>query len=124
MISGCEKTLETPKQPQIDATLPRIETIRTLPDITEIGFEWTPIYGDRVEGYNIYRMDGSAMKKIATINDKYISHYVDTKLTPVTQYSYRMATFSVDKRESEPSPIVTVTTTGTIESVPFLKAIT
>ena len=124
LISGCEKTLETPKQPQIDASLPRIETIRTLPDITEIGFEWTPIYGDRVEGYNLYRMDGNAMKKIATINDKYVSHYVDTKLSPDTQYSYRMATFSADKRESEPSPIVSVTTTGTIESVPFLKAIT
>ncbi len=124
MINGCEKTLETPKEPVIDSSLPRIETIRTLPDITEIGFEWTPVYGERVEGYYLYRMDGNKMKKIATIHDKYTSHYVDTKLTPDTQYSYRMTTFSAEKRESEPSPIITVTTTGKIESVSFVKAIT
>ena len=124
MISGCEKTLDTPKEPVVDSTLPRIETVRTLADITEIGFEWTPTYGDRVAGYYIYRLDGSKMKKIATINDKYTSHYVDTKLTPDTQYSYRFTTFSEEKRESEPSQIVTANTIGTIESVSFVKAIT
>ena len=124
LISGCEKIIDTPKAPQIDSSLPRIDAMRTLPDITEIGFEWTPIYGDRVEGYSIYRMDGGNMKRIATINDKYVSHYVDTKLAPDTQYSYRMATYGADKRESEPSPIVAVSTIGTIDSVPFLKAIT
>ena len=124
LISGCERTLETPKQPLVDSTLPRIDTLRTLPDITEIGFEWTPVYGDRVEGYYLYRMEGSGMKKIATISDKYISHYVDTKLKPDTQYSYRIVSYSAEKRESEPSAIVTVSTLGTIESVPFLKAIT
>jgi len=124
MVSGCEKTLDTPKEPVVDSTLPRIDTVRTLADITEIGFEWTPTYGDRVAGYYIYRLDGSKMKKIATINDKYTSHYVDTKLTPDTQYSYRFTTFSEEKRESEPSQIVTASTTGTIESVSFVKAIT
>jgi uncharacterized protein len=124
LISGCEKTLETPKQPAIDSSLPRVDTLRTLPDITEIGFEWTPVYGDRVEGYYLYRMEGSKMNKIATIKDKYISHYVDTKLSPDTSYSYRISSYSAEKRESEPSAIVTVSTMGTIESVPFLKAIT
>ena len=124
MVSGCEKTLDTPKEPVVDSTLPRIDTVRTLVDLTEIGFEWTPTYGDRVAGYYIYRLDGSKMKKIATINDKYTSHYVDTKLTPDTQYSYRFTTFSEEKRESEPSQIITASTTGTIESVSFVKAIT
>ncbi|MDD3344183.1 MAG: hypothetical protein PHR87_11500 [Sulfurospirillaceae bacterium] len=123
-LTGCEKTLETPKVPLVDSTLPRIESVRTLADITEIGFEWSPIYGENIEGYVIYRLDGNKMKKIATIKDKYTSHYVDTKLTPDTQYSYRFATFSAEKRESEPSQIITVTTIGTIESVSFIKAIT
>ncbi len=124
LITGCEKTLELPKEPLVDSSLPRIESVRTLADITEIGFEWTPTYSEKVEGYAIYRLDGSKMKKIATIKDKYTSHYVDTKLTPDTQYSYRFVTFSSEKRESEPSQIITIATIGTIESVSFIKAIT
>lgn len=126
LISGCSRRVETgtPQAQQYDASLPRVDSIRTLPDITEIGFEWTPVYNDRVEGYYLYRVEGSSMKKIATIKDKYISHYVDTKLSPETSYSYRMSTYASDKKESEPGSIVTVSTTGTIESVPFLKAIT
>lgn len=123
-ITGCEKSIETPKVPQIDSTLPSIDTIRTLPDVTSVGLEWTPVYADRVEGYYLYRIEGSSIKRIATIKDKYISHYVDTKLSPDTQYTYRMATYSVDKRESSPSENVIVTTLGGIESVPFLTAIT
>lgn len=125
MISGCSRSPDTPSQQQYqyDSSLPRVDTIRTLPDINEIGFEWTPIHDDRIEGYYIYRIEGNDMKKIATIKDKYVSHYVDTKLKPETTYNYRMTTYSSSKRESEPSQIAMVTTTGTIESVPFLKAI-
>ena len=124
MLGGCEKILDTPSEPIVDSSLPQIESVRTMADITEIGFEWSPSYGDNVEGYNIYRLDGSKMKKIATIKDKYTSHYVDTKLTPDTQYSYRFTTFSAQKRESQPSQIITATTIGSIDSVTFVKAVT
>ena len=87
MIGGCTKTLETPKEPVVDASLPRIEGIRTLAGATEVGFEWTPIYSEQIEGYYLYRMEGNSMKKIATIKDKYVSHYVDTKLKPNSNYS-------------------------------------
>lgn len=125
-MGGCSRSPDTPSQQasQYDASLPKIDTMRTLPDINEIGFEWTPIHDDRVEGYYIYRVEGGNSKRIATIKDKYVSHYVDTKLKPETTYNYRMSTYSSSKRESEPSSMVSVTTTGTIESVPFLKAIT
>ncbi len=125
-MGGCSRSPDTPSQQasQYDASLPKIDTMRTLPDINEIGFEWTPIHDDRVEGYYIYRVEGGNSKRIATIKDKYVSHYVDTKLKPETTYNYRMSTYSSSKKESEPSSMVSVTTTGTIESVPFLKAIT
>lgn len=80
MIGGCTKTPETPKEPVVDASLPRIEGLRTLAGSTEVGFEWTPIYSAEIEGYYLYRQDGNSMKKIATIKDRYISHYVDTGL--------------------------------------------
>ena len=132
MINGCEKTLETPKEPIVDASLPRIEGIRTLPGSTDVGFEWTPIYSAQIEGYYLYRQSGNSMKKIATIKDRYVSHYVDTELRPNTSYSYQMSTYSPDKHESGLSMVANVTTTppvaktatlGTVEPVSFITAI-
>lgn len=132
MIGGCTKTLETPKEPVVDASLPRIEGIRTLAGTTEVGFEWTPIYSEQIEGYYLYRMEGNSMKKIATIKDKYISHYVDTKLKPNSNYSYQMSTYSLEKHESGLSSMASVTTTGpvtntvtlgSIDSVSFINAV-
>lgn len=132
MIDGCEKTLETPKQPIVDSSLPRVETLRTLPGSTQVGFEWTPIYSEQIEGYYLYRQSGSSMKKIATISDRYSSHYVDTELSPNTTYRYSISAYAPDKHESAQSPIASVTTTaavtktptlGTIEPVSFISAI-
>ncbi len=132
MITGCEKTLETPKEPIVDASLPRIEGIRILAGATEVGFEWTPIYSAQIEGYYLYRQSGNSMKKIATIKDRYISHYVDTELKPNTTYSYQMSTYSADKHESGLSMVATATTTapvaktatlGSVDSVSFINAI-
>lgn len=132
MIGGCTKTLETPKEPVVDASLPRIEGLRTLAGATEVGFEWTPIYSEQIEGYYLYRMEGNSMKKIATVKDKYISHYVDTKLKPNSTYSYQMSTYSADKHESSLSSVASVTTTGpvtntvtlgSIDSVSFINAV-
>lgn len=132
IVGGCTKTLETPKEPVIDASLPRIEELRTLPGATEVGFEWTPVYSSQIEGYYLYRLEGNSMKKIATIKDRYVSHYVDTKLRPNTSYTYQMSTFSPEKRESALGAMATVTTTGVVtksptvgslESVSFIKAI-
>ncbi len=132
MIGGCTKTPETPKEPVVDASLPRIEGLRTLAGSTEVGFEWTPIYSAEIEGYYLYRQDGNSMKKIATIKDRYISHYVDTGLKPNATYSYQMSTYSADKHESGLSMLASVTTTapvaktatlGSVEPVSFITAV-
>ena len=124
LFTGCEKSLDAPQNLAVDNSLQGVDSLRTLPDIKQIAFEWTPIYADRVAGYNLYRMEGSSMKRVAVIKDKYVSHHVDTGLQPDTEYSYRMTTYSADKRESSPSPIVTVRTAGKIEPVEFVSAIT
>jgi uncharacterized protein len=123
MIGGCTKTLETPKEPVIDASLPLVENIRTLASGNEIGFEWTPIYGNTIEGYYLYRLEGGRMKKIATIKDKYVSHYVDTKLAPNTTYSYQMSTYSSDKHESAPSLSISATTTTPVAKTPTVGVV-
>lgn len=132
IIGGCTKTLETPKESVIDTSLPRIEGLLTLPSATEVGFEWTPIYSSQIEGYYLYRMEGNSMKKIATLKDRYISHYVDTNLRPNTSYSYQISTYSADKHESALSMVASVTTTalsvknatlGSVDAVSFINAI-
>lgn len=116
----------------VDASLPRVEELRTLPGSTEVGFEWVPIYSEQVEGYYLYRMDGNTPKKIATIKDKYVSHYVDTKLKPNTTYSYQISAYSPSKHESSLSSMVSVTTTAPVlnpvttsalDTVTFIKGI-
>ena len=95
--------------------------------MTEVGFEWVPSYDERVVGYYLYRSnptknDGK-LERIAVIDEKYASHYVDTNLLPETAYYYRMSTFSAAKQESEPSPTVNVMTQPLLKSVPFIQAI-
>lgn len=126
-VSGCQNSPTPPAKPVIDETLPVLKDIKFLSEITEVGFEWQPSYDERVDGYYVYRSNpknpNGKLERIATLEDKYISHYVDTKLTPETLYHYRFSTFSKEKRESIPSDVVSATTKPLIESVTFLKAI-
>lgn len=127
VFSGCQTTPQTPTKPIIDTSLPTLSGIKTLSDITEIGFEWKPNYNERVVGYHVYRSNpkehSTKLHRVATIKDRYSSHFVDTKLTPQTQYYYRFSSFSAKNRESVPSDMITVSTNKMIPSVAFLKAI-
>ncbi|MBL0687617.1 MAG: fibronectin type III domain-containing protein [Sulfurospirillum sp.] len=126
-ISGCKNSPQPLKKSAVDQSLPQLENIKFLTDITEVGFEWTPSLDKIVSGYNIYRLDLEKEKekliKIVTIKDRHSSHFVDTGLKPATQYQYRFSTFSKDKKESVKSDIINVTTSPLIESVVYIKAI-
>lgn len=132
IVGGCTKSVETPAETRVDSSLPNVEGLRTLPGATEVGFEWTPVYSNQIEGYYLYRMSGNSMKKIATIKDKYVSHYVDKDLKPNSTYTYQMSTYSADHHESTLGSVANVTTTslppktatlGTVEPISFIKAI-
>jgi fibronectin type 3 domain-containing protein len=127
LINGCAG-FNTPQKPIIDSSIPKIDELKTLPDITEIGLEWLPIYDLRIEGYYIYRAEADnnsgLLERIVVIDDRYVSHYVDTKLTPQTNYIYKISAFDKNKQESEPSALARVSTKTTIEPVPFVRAMT
>lgn len=127
-VSGCQNGPKPPQKPIIDQTLPVLTDIKFLSEVTEVGFEWTPSADERVAGYYIYRSNpevpNGKLQRIATVKDKYSSHYVDAKLKPATTYQYRLSTYSYKKRESVPSDTVIATTKPLIESVSFVKAIT
>ena len=126
-VSGCTNDPTPPKKPVIDQTLPKLTQIKFLPEITEVGFEWKPSFDERVSGYYVYRsnpeIQNGKLERIATIKDKYSSHFVDTKLKPETQYYYRFSTYSKSKRESVASETIEVNTSPLLKSVSFVKAI-
>lgn len=127
LVSGCISGPKTPKEPTVDSNLPIVTSIKTISDMTSIGFEWTPIYDEGISGYYIYRKkqdeNTNTLERIATIEDRYASHYVDAKLTPSTTYIYSMSTYLNNKQESRQSQNVVASTLKTIEPVPFVQAI-
>jgi len=125
-VSGCQNILPKPPKVVIDSSMPMITSIRTLSDINKIALEWEPVYNDSIKGYYIYRSNplknNGKLKRIATINDKYVSHFVDTNLLPNKVYYYRMSTYS-NNRESRPSEVVKAKTLPLPPSVSYIRAI-
>ena len=123
-VSGCAKRPGVAQKPKIDPSLPKVEQIRVIADITSVAFEWDPVYNERVEGYYLYRGSSySKLKRVAVIEDRFSTHYVDKDLKPNTLYFYRMSTYDKEGRESVPSDVVRVKTLPLIESVSFIEAI-
>ncbi len=95
--------------------------------MTSVGFEWKMIPSGRIEGYLLYRLDPDSrdkkLKRVATIEDRYSSHYVDDNLQPGSLYVYQMATYTKDGFESLQSKPVRVKTAPMIASVSFVRAI-
>ena len=123
-LSGCFESPMPPEELGVDSSIGAVENLKTLSDITEIGFEWTPIYAENIAGYYIYRgaQDEATLSRVGVVNDRYVSHYVDTNLTPSTTYTYQVRAFTNTKQESTPAQI-NATTLDRIEPIPFVQAI-
>ena len=114
------------KEVLVNESLPKIENLKSLSDITSIAFEWESLYDENVKGYYLYRIDeeGGAFKLVGTIKDKFQTHYVDTKLNPGTKYSYMMKTFNEQGHISEDGKVIEVSTALRLEALAFVQAIT
>lgn len=95
LFSAC--SLTSPSTPKVDNTIPTVNysSIRSISDITSIGFEWQRVEDQRVVGYNFYRTDlqngENTLKLIASIDSRYTTHYVDKNLEPKTKYAYQIS---------------------------------
>ena len=122
--SGCAE-IESITAVKTDPSMPMIKGIKHITDKTSIGFEWPEIKDNRVEGIMVYRAierSGKEQKftKIATLGNRYITHFVDTDIKPNTNYLYTFKTFGV-LYGSSPGEIVKVKTEDAFPPVSFFQ---
>jgi fibronectin type 3 domain-containing protein len=129
IVSGCADAIgEVTSMTAVktDPSLPTLQGIKTMVDKTGVGFEWKPITDKRVEGIDVYRAvpTGAPQEKyvkIATIPNRFATHYVDTTVKPDTTYDYTFKTFGV-LFGSAPGKIIRVKTPPGMPPVSFVKA--
>ncbi len=128
LFSGCG-TKPTPKaEAVIDTTLPVVSFTENgyFADMNALAFEWQSIKDERVKGIYVYKakVDANASDQAYydSIENRFSTHYVDSKIEPDTNYHYYFATFS-DNAQSQKSEIVTVRSLGVLESVSWIHSI-
>ncbi len=126
-FTGCVPQPVAPKAVTIDSTLPTPSLNGFIADITSIAFEWKPLEGPRVSGYYVYRNTPGAedqkLQRIATIDSRFATHYVDSDLKPASEYQYRFSAITKEGSESVASETMLVATQPMIAPVSFFQAV-
>lgn len=130
LISGCsQNTLTQPTVPKIDESIEIVDTasIRSIADMNAIAFEWRKVDDPRVVGYHFYRAnmqeDGTKLKLIDTIENRYTTHYMDDDVEPNTKYVYKISAATKSDFESKTTGDYVVSTLPLFEGVSFIQAI-
>ena len=108
-----------------DSSLPKVNNINYLISSSSVAFEWEPSYSSKIDGYKIYKkIEGDEkFQKVATISNRYSSHYVDNNIQPTSFYTYKFFSYSNNNTISNASKDIRLTTQRRIEKVPVIKAI-
>ncbi|MBV5321434.1 MAG: fibronectin type III domain-containing protein [Sulfuricurvum sp.] len=127
LFSGCAPQPAPQKTVTIDSTLPTPSLNGFIADITSIAFEWKPLEDQRVSGYYIYRNTPGAedqkLQRIATIDSRFATHFVDSDLKPASEYQYRFSAITKNGTESVASETMLVATQPMIAPVSFFQAV-
>lgn len=129
LLSGCSLKNFDNTKPKINETLEVVDSasIRTLPDINAIAFEWRKVDDPRVTGYHFYRAnlqkDGAKLTLIDTVENRYTTHYVDENVEPSTKYVYKISSATATEFESRTTNDYVVSTLPLMEGVSFIQAI-
>lgn len=126
LFSACSVAeLTTPKQTQLNESLPKVQSLKSISDLSNVAFEWEPLYSENIQGFYLYRSSEKEpqMKLVATIKDKFQTHYVDTKLESGTKYQYMMKTFNKQGHFSEEGQVIEIATQPRPEPLAFVQAI-
>jgi fibronectin type 3 domain-containing protein len=98
-----------------------------IADITSAAFEWKPVEDLRVTGYYVYRDtpggEDPQLHRIATVDSRYATHFVDSDLKPSGHYQYRFATFTASGSESVGSETMVIETLPMIAPISFFQSV-
>jgi uncharacterized protein len=121
IFAGCLPSNQTSNKGAIDPNLPKPQNVRVITTHNSAAFEWDLVGGNAVEGFFVYRAgkDGT-MEKIASLKDRFATHYEDSGLKSDTSYQYRFSSYSSDGAESDGSGIVSAKTQQPIDAVSFI----
>lgn len=124
VLSACSGTFSN-KQLQVSEFLPRVEKLQYMSDMTSIAFEWESKASYNIDGFYLYRGNEGEpeMKHIATIDDKFQTHFVDKDLQPNTKYFYTMKTFNDSGYISAKGVTIEAKTSERIAAMPFVESI-
>ncbi len=124
-LAGCTLnndalTTPSPSHMQSDDSIPNITTIKSIASSDEIGLEWEFMGQMEIDGFFIYRSmpNESDFGYIATIDDKFATHFLDRNLEPETTYRYMVRPYIGD-RIAAPKGFTVVTTQNSLEPVSF-----
>jgi len=129
LLSGCStlnNSLNTPNK--VDENIEVIDntSIKSISDMTSIAFEWKRVKDPRVIGYNFYRAnmhkDGRTLKLVDSVENKYVTHFVDTKLEANTKYVYQISS-KTENGESSTTNAYTAQTLPRITPISFVQGI-
>ena len=132
LLNGCTNVLDNiipESKPRINETLEVVNysSIKSIPDMATVGFEWEKVSDPRVVGYNFYRTEldkgSNELKLVKVIDNKYATHYVDKGLEPKTRYAYQISSITQDGMESRTTDAYVVQTLPRITPVEFIQAI-
>ena len=129
LFSGCQQELKVAAKPTIDISLQAVDSksIRTIADYKAIALEWKSVREPNVNGYYIYRanmqQDGKKFKRVATLNNKYKTHYLDKGLESNSKYSYSISVIGQNGLESNPSRTILANTLPNFQSVSLITAV-
>ena len=133
LVSGCSSLnnlgLGNSSSSKINNSLPVVDSqsIRSISDIRAVALEWKGFDISGIYGYYIfrsnYKKDGQKFTKIAKLNSKYASHYLDTNLNEQTTYLYSISSIGKDDTQSKLSKPIKVTTLNKFDSVSFSLAV-
>lgn len=132
LSSGCTNVMDNlypASAPKVDNSIEIVNynSIKSIPDMANVGFEWEKVNDPRVIGYNFYRTEldkgSSELKLVKVIDNKYATHYVDRGLEPKTKYAYQISSRVEGGIESRTTDAYVVQTLPRIVPIEFVQAI-
>ncbi|KAA6224708.1 MULTISPECIES: fibronectin type III domain-containing protein [unclassified Campylobacter] len=127
-LSACSGVSQqfTAKEVLLNESLPKIEQLKSLSDMSNVALEWEPLYNENIKGFYIYRASEAepTFKLVETITNKFQTHFVDTKLEPSTKYFYKMKSFNDQNHISEESDVIEIMTDVRLPAISYAQALT